>query len=359
MEDLIRCLKSHACDVAYLALCPPNGADLSRSSVDTAFFLEAGEFTPVAFDEVAQDGERRAVHKICLKVMPQIVIADYSWMGALFDDVYFKENPSVRKAIFVHDLRVRIVPSYVKMGLMKSEENLWTEEREGKLLARADVLLTLNEEDKRAARSMAPGARTLRMGMSVSPQYVDPSSAVPGRCIYVASGANENLFAVIWLLQHVWPRVLAADRSASLIICGSICDQIKMLINSGQGGLGNLDDLNVGLEGRKDDLRPYYASAQIALVPHWMMGGIKIKHIEAIAHGLAVVCTPAGADGLPEAVGYSALVAEMPAEFANHIIRLMRVGSALEGMRRNSRNLSLKMTPDSVYKEVTDYIRET
>ena len=60
--------------------------------------------------------------------------------------------------------------------------------------------------------------------------------------------------------------------------------------------------------------------AQIALVPHWMMGGIKIKHIEAISYGLAVVCTPGRrADGLPEAIGYSRARRRNAPEFAQHL----------------------------------------
>jgi hypothetical protein len=359
MEDFIRALKQSSCEVHYLALCGVNTATgLSRSSVDTAYFPEVNEGSPTTFDGAVQDWERKAVHKVCQKAAPAIVIADYSWMGAIYDDVYFQDNPSVRKIIFVHDLRVRIMPSYVKMGLLKSEDNPWTNEKEGALLARADVLLTLNEEDRRTALAIAPGRRVLKMGMSAPPQFTDPAAAVPARCIYVASNYKENLFGVMWLVKYVWPQVLAANSSASLIICGGICDQLKALVESGNSWLGDLNQQNIQLEGRVADLKPYYASAQIALVPHWMMGGIKIKHIEAITHGLAVVCTPAGADGLPEAIGYSALVAEMPKEFAQHLVHLMSDAGALGQMRQNSRNLSLQLTPDLVYREVLEYLRE-
>jgi glycosyl transferase family 1 len=357
MEDLICGLKKDHCEVHYLALCASKSANLDDSSVDTAYFLEAGEYSPGAFDAPVQEAESRAVCQVCRKVVPAVVIADYSWMGGIYDQDYFRENPSVKKIIFVHDLRIRIMPSYVLMGLLRSEDNPWTKEKEGKLLAHADVLLTLNDEDKRMASTIAPQARVLKMGMSVSPQPTAPSATIPGRCIYVASDLHENLFAVMWLLKYVWPLVVKANKSASLAICGSICDQLRAIGDSGNAWLGSLENLNVILEGRKDDLRPCYAAAEIALVPHWMMGGIKIKHIEALANGLAVVCTPAGADGLPEAVNHSALVAEMPPEFADHIIRLTRNRGALERMRRNSRELALRLTPASVYKEVTEYLR--
>ena len=93
MEDLIRCLKSHGCEVHYLALCAPSRVELSRSSVDTAYFPEAGEFVPGPFDALTQDGEDRAVQKICRKILPAVVIADYSWMGACMTGLIFGRIP--------------------------------------------------------------------------------------------------------------------------------------------------------------------------------------------------------------------------------------------------------------------------
>jgi glycosyltransferase involved in cell wall biosynthesis len=357
-EDLIRYLRQSRCEVHYLALSPVDPDCLARSSADTVYFPERTGYVPTEFDAAAGEWEGRAMEKACRQAMPSVVIADYSWMGALFDGAYFKENPSVKRIVFVHDLRVRILPSLVKMGLIRPEQNRWTPDREGRLLAKAEVLLTLNDEDRQAAQAMAPQARILKIGLSASPHYVDPAAVVPGRCIYVASAAPENLFAAMWLLKYVWPRVLAAHPAASLSICGTVCDLLKQVIGSDNAWLGSVGNLNVVLEGRRDDLDACYAAAPIALVPHWMMGGLKIKHVEAIARGLAVVCTPAGADGLPQAVGYSALAAEMPAEFADHLINLMKDPDLLARTRENSRNLGLKMTPAAAYQEVGDYLRE-
>ena len=258
MEDFIQGLKMQRCEVHYLALCPASQGDLARSSVDFAYFPEAQDCVLLEFDAPVQDWESRTVDRICRQVGPAVVIADYSWLGAFFDGPYFGENPSARKLIFVHDLRVRITASYVRMGIMKSEDNPWNEAREGSLLARADALLTLNEEDQRLAAALAPQARVLRMGMSVSPREVDPAATVPGRCLYVAANANENLFAAMWLLRYAWPRVAEAHPSASLVICGSIGDGLKRLADEGHEWLAGLDRLNVWIEGRKDDLHPDY-----------------------------------------------------------------------------------------------------
>ena len=46
------------------------------------------------------------------------------------------------------------------------------------------------------------------------------------------------------------------------------------------------------------DLAAEYAGAAVALAPIRFGGGVKVKLVEALAHGLPGVATPAGAEGL-------------------------------------------------------------
>lgn len=359
MEDFVRALQLGGAEVHYLTLAVARGADLTGSSVDRAYFAEPPRAVALPFDSPPQNWESAAAECACREVRPAIVIADYSWLGPIFDCPYFLEQAAVRRLIFVHDLRVRIMPSYVRMGIVRPEQNPWDDAREAAYLARAEILLTLNEQDQQKARELAPAAQVLRMGMSVSPVPAQDGAPISGRCVYVASAQNENLFAAMWLLKYAWPLVAAAHPSASLVICGGVGDLLKPLAAEGHEWLAGLEQLNVWLEGRVEDLAPYYASAQIALVPHWMDGGIKIKHIEALAHGLAVVCTPAGADGLTAALGRSAFAAEAPEEFAAHVTRLLGDPAALAAAREHARALAQSLTPETAYREVIDFLSET
>ncbi len=356
-DDLVRCVQRHGWEVHYLALCSPVAADLSGTAVDNAYFPECDEYAPAAFDDLPHPWEIRVTDRTCRTVEPDVVVADYSWMAGIFDCSYFRASRGTRKTVLAHDLRIRIMPSLVRMGLLAPEANPWTADREGALLAKADAVLTLNEEDRHLVIRIAPQIRALKMGMSVAPRAAASTAAIPGRCLYVASRANENVFAVMWLLKYAWPRVIAAEPRASLAICGSVCDLLAEIIATPGNWLGSLEGLNVLIEGRKENLQPSYEVAQVALVPHWMDGGIKIKHLEAIAHGLPVVCTPAGADGLPEAVNRSALIGEMPEDFADQVIRLLKDATRLETARRQTRDLALRLTPDSVYGEVIAYLQ--
>ena len=51
--------------------------------------------------------------------------------------------------------------------------------------------------------------------------------------------------------------------------------------------------------------------------------GVKVKVVEALAHGLPVVCNLRGTDGLPNKRLNGCLVSDDPATFADNIITLL------------------------------------
>ncbi|MBI2743597.1 MAG: glycosyltransferase family 4 protein [Chlamydiales bacterium] len=70
-------------------------------------------------------------------------------------------------------------------------------------------------------------------------------------------------------------------------------------------------------------LASYYPTIDIAINPMlYGGGGLKIKTVEAIAHGVPLVTTSVGADGLLQEAGRSFLVANTAVEFAEAIQRL-------------------------------------
>lgn len=194
-----------------------------------------------------------------------VIIADYVWMCSLFD-----VTPQVLKICFVHDLRCRIVPCLEAIGYKDAQG--WTEEKEAELLRKADILLVLNEEDKAYCERMAPNCKIVRIGIAMQAVAHDPAKEIPGRCIYVGSPVMENQYAIDWFEKNVWPQVLKEVPHATLV---------KVM-----GGVKDLD--------------AEYAQAQLAVVPHIMKGGIKLKVAEAFAHGIPAHGNGCAFDGFTE-----------------------------------------------------------
>ena len=78
--------------------------------------------------------------------------------------------------------------------------------------------------------------------------------------------------------------------------------------------------------------------------------------MEAITHGLPVVCSREGADGLPETINQSSLVADRDVQFADHILLLMKNREKLEWMRQNTVSQALRMTRERAYREIGNYL---
>ena len=79
----------------------------------------------------------------------------------------------------------------------------------------------------------------------------------------------------------------------------------------------------VAAVGWVDDLSPYYARARVALTPLRFGAGVKGKIGEAWSHGVPVVMTEVGADGMQVVHGKTALVANEPESFAQAVLQLL------------------------------------
>ena len=72
-----------------------------------------------------------------------------------------------------------------------------------------------------------------------------------------------------------------------------------------------------------EDLAGCYAWADLAVVPLAAGGGTRIKLLEAFAHGVPVVATSIGAEGIAAVHGIHLLLADAPAAFAEACARLL------------------------------------
>ena len=114
---------------------------------------------------------------------------------------------------------------------------------------------------------------------------------------YLARDVNDE--AVRWLLAQVWPRVRDEVADARLRIVGSgHSDALGRAASEASGA---------ELVGFVQDLRPEYASAWCSVVPLRRGAGVKFKTVESLVHGVPVVTTPVGAEGIGQPDWYAAL----------------------------------------------------
>lgn len=121
---------------------------------------------------------------------------------------------------------------------------------------------------------------------------------------------NEE--GIRWMLDEVWPKVIAKRPNARLDLAGNKMPE-DLLKREQQG---------VHIRGRVKNALSYMRPRQVMVVPLFSAGGMRVKIIEGMALGKAVVSTPIGAEGIEHTEGLNILIARNAAEFAEHLIAL-------------------------------------
>ena len=80
----------------------------------------------------------------------------------------------------------------------------------------------------------------------------------------------------------------------------------------------------VVVTGFVPDIRPYVAEADVYVVPMRMGGGTRLKVLEAMTMGKAVVSTALGCEGYGLTAGREVVLAEEPEAFAAEVVALLR-----------------------------------
>jgi glycosyltransferase involved in cell wall biosynthesis len=87
--------------------------------------------------------------------------------------------------------------------------------------------------------------------------------------------------------------------------------------------LGHALDPGIRCVGRVPDVHEVYAAASAVIAPVRYGAGVKLKVIEAVQHGVPVVTTSVGAEGVRLTVRDAVRVADRPARFAAAVVELL------------------------------------
>ncbi len=140
-----------------------------------------------------------------------------------------------------------------------------------------------------------------------------------------------NLDALDYLLEDILPLVRQASPSARLRIVGRRPPAgLKERIAHCPG---------VELVGEVADVRPFLTRAAVVAVPLRIGGGSRVKILEALAMGKAVVSTSVGAEGLAVTEGVHLLLADAPSDFAARTVELLKSSEECLRLGENGRKL--------------------
>ena len=172
-------------------------------------------------------------------------------------------------------------------------------------------------EEKGALLDLVPDAV-----VEVVPNVFDvPGHAVPGpeqRSGLLFVGGfwhTPNGDAAIWFVEQVWPIVRREAPDQRLSIVGSNPTDEVLALNASPG---------VDVLGYVPDLAPLFDRHRLSIAPLRFGAGMKGKVGQSLIHGLPVVATTIGAEGMGLQHAEHILVADEEEAFAAHVLRLLR-----------------------------------
>ena len=181
----------------------------------------------------------------------------------------------------------------------------------------ADTTLCVTDQDRDLL--LADGGRnchTVPLGIDTTAITPVWAPAPPTRLLFVGSFSHRpNREAVKFLIDKVWPNVAKYDQDMEMVLAGR---GSRDFLNAHGGG-----DRSINAVGYVEDLTDLYRRCRLFVAPLTEGGGIKIKILEAMAHGIPVATTPLGAEGIVRTEDDALWIGEPDESFAATIRQML------------------------------------
>ncbi len=125
----------------------------------------------------------------------------------------------------------------------------------------------------------------------------------------------ENIDAVAVAVSEIVPPLREAVPDFKFYVAGSHSEAVASVTDGVP---------NVVRTGFVDDIGSFLSGMQMALLPIRLGAGIKVKTLECMAAGVAVVTTPVGAEGINATHGAHFLIGDTPQKLARYAKQLLR-----------------------------------
>ncbi len=224
---------------------------------------------------------------------------------------------------------------------------LQTKRRELAMYRKADLVIAVSKEDAEILKNeceqieidIIPNIHKIPSKAGCTPDVKNRNSL-----IFIGGFHHKpNIDAVIYFCRQILPLVKNSSPNVKLTIIGDNApEEIKAL-----------SDKNVKILGHVPSVAPYLQKSRISIAPLRYGAGIKGKVSEAMAHGVPVVTTSIGVQGLDVRNREHIIIADTPEDFARSIIQLIYDDRLHNELSVNSLNyINMNLTPDKIRPQI-------
>ena len=273
--------------------------------------LGVGDWTSQSF--------AKQVERLAREFRPDIIQAEFHVMGQYFSPleniqarrVLVEYEPSARAALYLQNL-----PRVLHNWTERMEKISW-QRYERDVYSQVDAIVTFTEADRNSILETAgrTSIHIISPGTVIPQDSLNPVGNPPLSLLFVGNFYHSpNADAARRLVESIFPGVVKLLPETRLFIVG---ENPPLSLN-----LATHE--NITITGRVPAVTPYLDRAALVVAPLRLGGGMRIKILEALAAGKAVVTTSLAVQGLGIQDGEQLAIADTDDEFIAHIVQLLR-----------------------------------
>jgi polysaccharide biosynthesis protein PslH len=278
---------------------------------------------PIWASEVSEPRFAARLEELAAEWRPEIIQIEYPVMGQYLPALAAAPAPRI---LVDHDVGLGDLRDWGGgvLGRLTGRLDARAWRRfERRVLGAVQAAVVFTDRDRRTLEALGSGVRIVRIppGTPVPATPLDPAGSLPARILFVGNFAHPpNVDAALRLAREILPGVRARHPDARLELVGpSPTPAIAALAGDG-----------VEVTGEVPSIEPHLDAAALVVAPLRSGGGMRVKVLEALAAGKAVIASPLAIQGLGVTPGDQVLIGESNAELGEGISILL----ADEGARR-------------------------
>lgn len=201
-------------------------------------------------------------------------------------------------------------------------------------LPQYDAMVPISDKDGQfwQAQGATQAMLTIAAGIDLSAYQVSHLTPAPYSVFFIGSlDWLPNLQGLEWLLTHVWQAVLQQCPQAVLHIAGRNCPpHFAQRLRQTAG---------VAYCGAVADARQFMSQHSVMLVPLFSGSGMRVKIIEGMAMGKAIVATSIAAEGVAYTHQQHLLIADTANDFCQQLCRCLNQPDLVQQLGSEARLL--------------------
>jgi len=239
-------------------------------------------------------------------LIADVQIADYCFLTEAYP---FTLRPDAQRVVIMHDLFSSRPSQFATLNTSDSVVSLSFED-ELRMLARAGTIVAIQRDEAAVLQHRLPHHEIVVApiaALPVSTSQIGTSEIV----LFVGSSAAPNADGLQWFIASCWPAIRKRRPEAILYVAGTVCSTLA-------GAVPATKLLNF-----VEDLDRLYMDASVVISPLRAGSGLKIKLVEALSKGKAMVVTTTTMQGVGDILNGCVLVGDSAADFVSLVVELL------------------------------------